>query len=126
MRRDWGEKGGDARFAINLLWLAGKSAERENVAKISETHVLKALPEGEKQTSEAGELADVEKKILDVLKERGKLKSSELYVELDEAGVAERTARKYIERLEKQGMVKTETVEGRGKWRNIWLAKGEK
>lgn len=119
---------GDARYAINLLRLAGKNAERENKTMVEVSHLLESIPQEKNEgiKEKLNHLTETELKIIKLLSEREFFKSAELYVELMKQGIAERTARKYIEKLENEGIIKTKLIEGKGKWRHIWLKKEEK
>ena len=107
--------------------MAGKNAEKQNAIKVTIKHLENTFSERKPKIEyELRNLSDTELKIIKILSEKEFLKSSELYIELNKQGIAERTARKYIEKLEKDGIIKTKLIEGKGKWRHIWLRKDEK
>lgn len=111
--------GGDARIALSCLWKAGRAAEREGVAKVSEAQVRAAFAEPEGIDME--KFGEMEKKIIRVLKERGELGSGELYSAL-KTKETDRTVRNYLTRLEKLGIIETKEREGKkGKSRIIKL-----
>lgn len=95
---------GDARLAINLLWKAGKIAERENADKVREEHVRRAFDE---VGSEEGEkLVGREREIYEFVKERGEVTSSELYERFKEE--SDRSLRNYITKLCELGFLTAE------------------
>jgi len=112
---------GDARLAINLLWKAGKIAERENAEKVVEEHVRKAF---EEVGSEEGEkLSGKEREIYEFVKERGEVTSRELYEKFKEE--TDRSIRNYVNRLCKLGFLSAEDGEvgKRGRTRVIKIKK---
>ena len=70
---------GDARLAINLLWKAGKIAERENAKKVDERHVKVAFGEAEARDLDLEKLEKNERRIIETLLKKGEVTSGELY-----------------------------------------------
>ncbi|VVC04176.1 ORC1-type DNA replication protein [Candidatus Burarchaeum australiense] len=123
------KRGGDARIALNILWRAGKLAERENAGQVSIEHARRVRDEvaSEQPTREEIEprLEGFEKKIYELVKEKGEMTSGELYRLLD---ASERTAGEHVSRLEKLGVLETRLLETkeetggvRGKTRLIFI-----
>jgi cell division control protein 6 len=108
---------GDARLAINLLWKAGKIAERENAKKIGEGHVKAAFNEAGAKSLDLGSLEKTERRIIEVLLKKGEVTSGELYELL--GGEADRTVRNHLKKLEMQGLIEMREAEGRGLTRVI-------
>jgi cell division control protein 6 len=116
---------GDARLAINLLWKAGKIAERENAERVSEEHVRKAFDEvGEGEQVEE-RLQGMEKEIYEFVKETGEVTSSEVYERFKDE--SERSIRSYMSRLISLGLIIREDIKGgvgkKGKTRIIKIKK---
>jgi cell division control protein 6 len=102
---------GDARLAINLLWKAGKIAERENAEKIAEEHVRKAFEEvGGEELHE--KLDGKEREVYDFVKEKGEVTSSELYEKFKDE--SDRSVRNYVTRLCSLGFITVEDTVGKG------------
>ena len=101
------KRGGDARVAINVLLRAGRLAERENARQVSVEHVKRLREELTKEDMEP-RLEGVQKRIYEIVKERGEITSGELYDLFDEG---ERTVGEHVSRLEKLGVVETELLE---------------
>lgn len=120
--------GGDARVAIEALWRAGREAEREGAKVVSVQHVRRAIaqaqPEPKKLAKPEVRLNEIEQRIIDFLKKRGKVTSGQLYAAF---GHTDRYIRAHIDRLEKLGIIETRILEtkeetgGRGKTRAIRL-----
>jgi len=115
---------GDARLAINLLWKAGKIAERENSDKVKEEHARKAFEEvGEEQPCD--KLEGKEREVYEFVKERGEVTSGELYEKFKEE--SDRSVRNYISRLCSLGFITVDDAKGevgkRGKTRMIKIKK---
>ncbi|MBS3069115.1 AAA family ATPase [Candidatus Micrarchaeota archaeon] len=116
---------GDARLALNVLWRAGREAERQNSPRVEITHVQKVKNES---VSSVGFLARKEMQldemgaqIIDALRKKPLL-SGELYSCFPK--VSERTIRNHLDNLEKMGLIHTEETGGReGRSRKISLAK---
>jgi cell division control protein 6 len=128
-------KGGDARIAIALLWMAGKEAERRNAPAIGIPDIESAKGKlevgagtavagigGAGSTGKEAALKDEEKKVLDVIK-KGEITSGELYEKL---GMNERTVRNYLTRLESLGLIESEERATRGGRTRIFRLKGKK
>lgn len=109
------KKGGDARIAIALLWMAAKEAEKANRTAIGFEDVEKAK---EKigmtlaETKKEDRIGEGERKLLEIIekwgtdgKETDGISSGELYTE---SGMNDRTARKYLSRLEELGFIESE------------------
>lgn len=123
--------GGDARVAISCLLSAARNAERRRAKKLEECDAIQAAsnsavlrystPSFEPVFKTASQLqkarehvSDGEQKVLDALK-HGDVKgmtSGDLYVVLESKGVKERTARNYVDALEKKGLIKTDDLQG--------------
>ena len=115
---------GDARLAINLLWKAGKMAERENAEKVGEGHVRKAFEEvGEGETVE-DKLQGREKEVYEFVRERGEVTSSELYEKFKDE--TNRNIRNYISMLVSLNLITAETKGGVGKMGNTRIIKVKK
>ncbi|MEM3555648.1 MAG: AAA family ATPase [Candidatus Micrarchaeia archaeon] len=109
---------GDARLAINLLWKAGKIAERENAEKVREEHVRKAFEEVGDE--EGKKLSGKEKEIYEFVKERGEVTSKELYEKFKDE--TDRSIRNYVNRLCELGFLTAEEMKskvGKGRTRLI-------
>ncbi len=114
------KRGGDARVAINLLLQAGRIAERKGKRILDVESVEEANKGfmGSKIDKAEVELSEIEKKIVEILKEKGEVKSGELYKMFD---VSDRTIRNYLKRLEENGIIETYMVASKGKTRVIRL-----
>ncbi len=90
--------GGDARIAINLLWRAGRHAEREekNRIELSDVEYVKGDSRPE------SELNKEEEKVVEFLK-KGELSFKEI---IKRVGKTERMVRNYVNSLEKKGILK--------------------
>ncbi|MEM3399992.1 MAG: AAA family ATPase [Candidatus Micrarchaeia archaeon] len=113
------KNGGDARLAINCLWKAGRIAEAGTSGKVRIEDVRKAFLDvsAELEKRKNGMLDETSKRIIEVLRERGEIKSGELYSLIKEN---DRTIRNHLKKLERLGMIETVLVkEGRGKTRII-------
>ncbi|MEW5955451.1 MAG: AAA family ATPase, partial [Candidatus Micrarchaeota archaeon] len=124
--------GGDARVAIESLLAAARIAERRNAQKLEESDAAVAVKQStvSRPSSAAFEpvfrtaaqlhkarenLSEAEKHAMEILEKPenlGGITSGELYAELEGIGVKERTARNYVDSLEKKGLVKTEWIQG--------------
>ncbi len=97
--------GGDARLAINLLWLAAKECDKkgksfldvEDIKSVKEKALLFLLEEKEKF------LSPEEKKILKIIREEKMIKSGELYEKLK--NMNDRTIRNYLKKLEEKDLI---------------------
>ncbi len=113
------KNGGDARLAIAMLWKAGKIAEKEGAekVKVSSKHCKAAFASAETavRNERLAGLGETERRILEILRERGEVHSGELYSLLaKEFDVTDRTVRNYIDRLESLELISAEARE-RGK-----------
>ncbi len=116
------KNGGDARLSINVLWQAGKQAERGSGKKVTVDHVKKVKESAIKDRSmDFTRFSDIEKKIISVINEQGQIDSGELYEKLDGN---ERTIRNYVKKLEKLGIIDSVNVtKGQGKTRVFKIRK---
>ncbi|QLJ53293.1 MAG: archaeal cell division control protein Cdc6 [Candidatus Fermentimicrarchaeum limneticum] len=116
---------GDARLAINILWKAGKIAERENAEKVAEEHVRKAFEEVGEGENSSEKLNGREREVYEFIQEKGEVTSSELYEKFKED--SDRSVRNYIDRLCSLGFVSAEDAKGnigkRGRTRIIKIKK---
>lgn len=101
---------GDARLAINILWKAGKIAERENAEKVAEEHVRKAFEEVGEGENSSEKLNGREREVYEFIQEKGEVTSSELYEKFKED--SDRSVRNYIDRLCSLGFVSAEDAKG--------------
>lgn len=99
------KRNGDARLAINILWLAAKEAEKTNSKKIEIVHVdnvknnLSFLIRSWKEQY----LSLEERKVLEEIKKAKKIISGDLYARLK--NINERTIRNYINRLKELDLI---------------------
>jgi len=107
------KKNGDARLAINLLWKAGKIAERRNAGKVGEEDVRKAFEEVGEEDERAVKLEGREKEIYEFVKEKGEVTSSDLYEKFNSE--TDRSIRNYIDNLCSLGFITAESEGGAGK-----------
>jgi archaeal cell division control protein 6 len=120
------KRGGDARVALALLHSAGKAAERENAAKVEVKHVrateAQALQSSaSKAERKIGDLDAIDQAIIGAIRTAGKngMESGKLYSALEKTA-GERAIRQRLEKLEKNGIVSTESVQfGKGRSRII-------
>lgn len=121
--------GGDARVALETLYLASRNAERRGANAITEADVRAAYEnsgEWKKEQRSAGTTAG-EQRILDLLAGGAELSSGELYAKFRKAGgsESERQVRNYLEGLEARKLILVrdgQATGGRGKTRLIKLA----
>ncbi|VVB57961.1 ORC1-type DNA replication protein [Candidatus Anstonella stagnisolia] len=119
------KNGGDARLALNVLWRAGREAERQGAERVDISHVQKVKGES---VSSVGFLArkelqldEIDAQIIESLKKKPLL-SGELYSLLSKT--SERTIRNHLENLEKMGLLSTQEISSKdGRSRKISLAK---
>jgi len=140
--------GGDARIAIESLLAAARIAERRGAQKLEESDAAAAVKQSavSKPTTTSFEpvfktaaqlhkarqnMPEVEAQIMELLEKTENfsgMTSGEVYAELEKKGVKERTARNYVDSLEKKGLVNTEWIQGTpgspgaGRTRRIRLA----
>ncbi len=114
-------RGGDARIAIACLFNAAKLAEAEEAERIEVRHVKEARKGLSPQLDLEPKLAW----IVEILKEKGPLTSSELYAEYSKRNpVTVRAFRNYLKELERMGIVEVERVRKRGNVRLVRLRQG--
>lgn len=115
----------DIRKGLFALLEAGKTAEKDASKKITPEHVAQAISRlANKATNEEEKLSEDEKKIYELIKAKQGLLSGELFSEYKKinGGLSQRSFRRYINRLEKYKLIRTEiTGEGfKGKSRKIY------
>ena len=113
--------GGDARVAIECLWVAGKQAEKRNALSVGEGDCKKAFEQQEKLSASKAKrlegLSPIEQQVLEALQGR-EMTSGELYAKLPDH--SERIVRTYVNLLELKKLVELrEKDDGRGKTRVI-------
>lgn len=108
------KNGGDARLAIAMLWKAGKLAEKDGAGKVEVRHCKAAFSSAEAAVREerlAG-LGEIERRIVEILREKGQVLSGELYSLLaKDFDMTDRTVRNYLERLEELKLISAENRE---------------
>ncbi|MFN3910295.1 MAG: Cdc6/Cdc18 family protein, partial [Candidatus Anstonellaceae archaeon] len=122
--------GGDARFAIHLLWASAKKAEDENRQKILIDDVYssrdKSLAYAKTPLArKVQNLDEFDKTIISTIVESDEgVSSGKIYQKLNASPSEQRTIRNRLERLEKEGLVisKEITFNSGGKTR-IWKVK---
>ena len=123
------KNGGDVRIGLECLLKAGRNAEKENSDRVEVKHVKEVLakigPVKPKILEE--KVGEVEKIILEIVKEKKKLFSGELYdfyCKKVEAPISERAFRDYVNHLAEINLIKiVERKRGvKGKRRTISLA----
>ncbi|MEM3362307.1 MAG: AAA family ATPase [Candidatus Anstonellaceae archaeon] len=123
--------GGDARFAIHLLWASAKKAEEENSSKITIEHVYKIRDRSMKYAKiplarKIEYLDEVDKTILGIIAEQEEegITSGKIYEKLNASQSEQRTIRNRLDRLEKEGLIYSTdfTTAGGGKTR-VWKIK---
>lgn len=100
------KNGGDARLAINALWLAGKEADKEGVAKLEIAHVEKIKKDAQTllRAGEEQNLSKEEKLVFAEIKKAGRIQSGALYSKLK---LNERSVRNYLAKLEELGFIES-------------------
>ena len=109
---------GDARVAISTLRKSAQKAEREGLEKITKETVKDSFSSAveENKSISLQKLNSDQRKLYDLLKENGGLKSGELfgkYRENTEDGPTDRTLRRYMKKMEAYGL-----IEARGSTRD--------
>ena len=97
------KNGGDARLGIAMLLKAGKIAEMEGAERVGAVHCRKAFAAAESAVREErlSGLNKVEKRIIEIVGERGSMTSGELYAALSKEFIeTDRTIRNYLDKLE--------------------------
>lgn len=115
------KNGGDARIAIDILYKSAKTAEKKGLVKIDKETILESekLIDAVKLSEKLNYIDFKEKEILQIIPTEG-IDSGSLYEFFPKD--SDRTIRRYIENLEKIGLIKTkETVSQKGKTRKIEL-----
>lgn len=117
--------GGDARVSIQVLWSAGKKAEREGARKISLEHVKevkgKAVLDSTTPAKRKGEeLDDIDTKLVEMIsKAKNGIDSGDIYLKMKADEGEQRTIRNRLERMEKAGLIECEkTGDKFGRTRN--------
>ncbi len=107
------KNGGDARIALNLLWLAGRNAEKDARDEITleDVEAVKGNVLGSLKKEKIESLDELDKKVVDVIREAGDkgIKSGEIYSKI---GKNERTLRMRLGKLESMGLVEAVFSEG--------------
>ncbi len=100
------KNGGDARLAVNALWLAGKEAEKGGSAKVLVSHVekIKSAAYELMRAEHEQSLSKEEKAVLNEIRKAGRIQSGVLYSRLD---MNERTIRNYLAKLEEIGFIES-------------------
>ena len=116
------EVGGDARAALNILRAAAELAEKQDVEKITNEHIEKAIPRTVNQDTEKllDSLNAHQKVLYEIIKSSREIPSADLHSKFEALckeksleTVVDRTTRKYLERLEFLGLI---SVSGDGRW----------
>ncbi|MDI6806346.1 MAG: AAA family ATPase [Candidatus Aenigmarchaeota archaeon] len=110
------KKGGDVRVGLECLLRAGRVAEAENANEVKVKYVRKVL-RGVKEVKPQilkERINNTEKVILDILEERKRLTSNELYQACKKkvSEISDRTIRNYLRELAKIGLIKVRRVRG--------------
>ena len=114
--------GGDARAALNILRSAAELAEKQDVAKILDEHIQKAIPKTFSQDSDKIiQSLNIHQKILyGIVKSSGQIPSSDLYLKFNKAceekgieQIVDRTVRKYLNKLASYNLI---TSSGMDRW----------
>lgn len=107
------KNGGDARIAINLLWLAGRHAEKDARDEITleDVEAVKESVLGSLKKEKIESLDELDKSIVELIKEAGEegIKSGEIY---GKVGKNERTVRMRLGKLESMGLVEAVFSDG--------------
>lgn len=103
------KNGGDARLAINALWLAGREADKEGADFVSVAHVEKIRTDAHEllKAEEEQNLTKEEKMVLAEIRKAGRIQSGTLYSKLK---LNERSVRNYLSKLEELGFVESMQV----------------
>ena len=98
------KNGGDARLGINMLWLAGKEADKQESGKVLVSHAetVKGNSLSILKSEREHNLSKEEKIVLDAIRKAGQIQSGILYSKLD---LNERSVRNYLAKLEELGFV---------------------
>lgn len=121
---------GDARIAVQALKDAAYYAQKEATNRIRESHVLKGWNDARQMNSchILDKLTEHHRLLYDLIKERGKILSNELwraYLEKCREGgkqpIATRTYPEYVNELASMGLVRTRRAPVKGRVREISL-----
>ncbi len=104
------KKGGDARIALECLWKAGREAEREGASKVELAHLNKVFGKiGSGSAVKAiKHLNGIEKELLNIIIQKEKIRSGELYSEFEQKTGKKLTPRRLSDmasKLEKKNLV---------------------
>lgn len=116
------KNGGDARLAINLLWLSGKEADKEGSACVLVSHVKKIREAAQQlaRTEQEQNLSKEEKMVLEEIRKAGQVQSGTLYSKLK---LNERSVRNYLEKLEDLGLIESMRINSKEGNTRIFIAK---
>ncbi len=107
---------GDARIALGILKVVSEEAEKDDMEKITDTLIEKAIPKADKQekTSNLGDLNQHQKLLHDIISSYGTMRPSDLYIEfmnkcekLKLPKPTERTIRNYLETMANSNIIKS-------------------
>jgi cell division control protein 6 len=109
------KNGGDARIALNLLWIAGRNAEKKGKKEISVSDVeeVKDKTLESLRNDRVENLEELDKKIVELIKKGGE-KGAQSGTIYGKAGANERTVRLHLGKLESMGLIESEFLEGTG------------
>jgi Cdc6-like AAA superfamily ATPase len=119
---------GDSRVAIDTLRIVAEDAENQDLEKVPDSLIDKALPRAAQSSTERnlGMLAPHQRIILGILESGGPMDGGKLFRRFAEAAkergvdsVVDRTFRNYLDRLVKLGLVNSE---GDSRWRKYSLS----
>lgn len=109
------KNGGDARIALNLLWIAGRNAEKKgkNSISVSDVEEVKEGVLSSVKKEKVDSLEEMDRKIIELLTKAGEkgMQSGEIYSKIKEN---ERTVRLHLAKLESMGLIESEYAEGAG------------
>ncbi|MEM4272318.1 MAG: AAA family ATPase [Candidatus Bilamarchaeaceae archaeon] len=109
------KNGGDARIALNLLWIAGRNAEKKgkNSISVSDVEEVKEGVLSSVKKEKVDSLEEMDKKIIELLTKTGEkgVQSGEIYSKIKEN---ERTVRLHLAKLESMGLIEGAYAEGLG------------
>lgn len=114
------KNGGDARVALNLLWLAGRNAEKEGRGSISveDVEAVKGRVLESMKNERIEELEEMDRKIVELVKKAGDsgVGTREIY---DAVGKNERTVRLHLGKLESMGLIEVASAGEGGRSRKF-------
>ncbi len=118
------KNGGDARIALNLLWLSGRNAEKEgkNEISINDVETVKNTVLDSMKKEKIESLGEMDKTIVELIKSASNgLKSGEIYSALNKN---ERTVRLHLGKLESMGLIEAVfSADGAGRTRIFKIRK---